>query len=98
MDPGFMLIQFLYWLPLATWFGGVLFITIAAPIIFRTTSESDPTLPTVLSVNLEGQHGILLAGSIVANLLATMMRIQLLCAAVLLLAFIGQWFVLFDKQ
>jgi hypothetical protein len=98
MDPAFMFIQFLYWLPLATWFGGVMFVTVAAPIIFRTIRESDPTLPMVLSVNLEGQHATLLAGSIVANLLATTMRIQLACAAVLLLAFIGQWVVLFHLQ
>ncbi|HET6249148.1 MAG TPA: DUF4149 domain-containing protein [Tepidisphaeraceae bacterium] len=98
MDPGYMLIQFLYWLALATWFGGVFFVTIAAPIIFKTIRESDPTLPTVLSVNLEGQHGTLLAGSIVANLLATMMRIQLICAVMLVVAFVGQWIILFHAQ
>src|ERR1700759_3634921 len=94
MDPGYMLIQFLYWLPLATWFGGVLFVTVAAPIIFRTVRESDPTLPMVLSVNLEGQHATLLAGSIVANLLAMLIRVELACAAALLAALIGQWFAL----
>ena len=83
MDLGFLSIEILYWLALATWFGGVLFITIAAPVIFRTVGESEPILPTVLSVNLEGQHGTLLAGSIVANLLAAMLRIQLACAAAL---------------
>ena len=98
MDPAFTLIQFLYWLALATWFGGVLFITVAAPIIFRTIRESDPTLPMVLSVNLEGQHGMLLAGSIVANLLATMVKIQLLCAGLLGLAFVGHWFELVHVQ
>ena len=57
---------------MATWFGGVLFVAVAAPIIFRTVRESNPVLPTVLSVNLENQHGTLLAGSIVGNLLATL--------------------------
>ena len=98
MNPAYMLVQFLYWLALATWFGGVLFITIAAPIIFRTIGDSDPTLPTVLSVNLEGEHSTLLAGSIVANLLATIMRIHLICAAVLAMTFIGQWVILFHIQ
>src|SRR6476646_1861799 len=93
MDWAFTLNQILYWLALATWFGGVLFIAIAAPIIFRTVRESDPMLPTVLSVNLEGQHGTLLAGSIVANLLAALVRIELACAAAAGVAIVAQWFL-----
>jgi hypothetical protein len=89
----FQFVQILYWLALSTWFGGVLFVAIAAPIIFRTVRESDPTLPTVLSVNLEGQHGTLLAGSIVANLLAALVRIELACAAAAGVAIIAQWFL-----
>lgn len=85
------IIQIAYWLSLATWFGGVVFIAVAAPIIFRTVREHDPTLPRVLSVNLQGQHSTLLAGSIVGNILETLMRIQLLCALVLLLAILGEW-------
>lgn len=88
----FPAIQIAYWLALSTWFGGVLFIAIAAPIIFRTIREADPTLPKVLSVNLEGQHATLLAGTIVANLLQILSRIQLVCAAVLLVTMVGQWF------
>ncbi len=51
---GFQLIQIVFWLALSTWFGAVLFIAVAAPIIFRTVRESNPVLPMVLSVNLEG--------------------------------------------
>ena len=80
----FELVQIVYWLALATWFGGVLFIAIAAPIIFRTVREGNPLLPTVLSVNLEGQHSTLLAGSIVGNLLAALMRVELICAGAIL--------------
>ena len=86
------LIQILYWLALATWFGGVLFVAVAAPIIFRTVRESNPVLPGVLSVNLEGQHGTLLAGSIVANLLTMLFRVELVAAGVLLVAMIAQLF------
>jgi hypothetical protein len=89
----FPLIQLTYWIALATWFGGVLFIAIAAPIIFRTIKEHNPILPTVLSVNLEGQHGSLLAGTIVANLIAHLVQIELICAAALCVALVGQWFV-----
>jgi len=94
MDLAFTLNQTLYWLALSTWFGGVLFVAVAAPIIFRTVRESNPMLPTVLSVNLEGQHGTLLAGSIVANLLRTLTRVELVCAAVLLITVIGQWLLI----
>jgi hypothetical protein len=79
------LVQIGYWLALATWFGGVLFVAIAAPIIFKTVEDADPTLPKVLSVNLEGQHSALLAGSIFANLLVALTKIQLICATILLI-------------
>jgi hypothetical protein len=96
--PLFPLVQLFYWLALATWFGGVLWIVVAAPVIFRTVSESDPTLPTVLSVNLEGQHSTLLGGSIVANLLSLLVRVELICAGVLGLALVGQWAMLGGLQ
>ena len=76
----FELIQILYWLALSTWFGGVLFIAIAAPVIFRTVREGNPVMTSVLSVNLEGQHGTLLAGSIIGQVMAVLVRIQLVCA------------------
>src|SRR5205823_4682206 len=41
----FDLIQVLYWLALSSWFGGVLFIAIAAPIIMRAMREEKPVLP-----------------------------------------------------
>jgi hypothetical protein len=90
---GFQFVQIAYWLALATWFGAVLFVALAPPIIQRTVRSSNPILPGVLSVNLEGQHGTLLAGSIVADLLAPLVRIELACAGVLLLAIAAQWFL-----
>jgi hypothetical protein len=84
MSELYPVVQIGYWLALATWFGGVLFVAIAAPIIFKTVSEADPILPKVLSVNLEGQHSTLLAGSIVANLLVALTRLELVCGAVVL--------------
>src|SRR5438552_18168953 len=91
---GFTLIQIAYWLALSTWFGAVLFVAIAPPIILRTVRQSNPLLPTVLSVNLEGQHGTLLAGSIVGELIQPLVKIELACAIALLLSIIGQWILL----
>jgi hypothetical protein len=87
----FSLLQIVYWIALATWFGGVLFIAVAAPIIFRTVKESNPIIPSVLSVNLEGQHGNLLAGTIVANLISQLVRVEVICAGGLVVGLIGQW-------
>jgi hypothetical protein len=87
----FTLLQIIYWIALATWFGVVLFIHIAVPIIFKSVSEHNPILPMVLSVNLEGQHGSLLAGTIVANLISQLKRIELICAGGLAIGLIGQW-------
>lgn len=90
----FQAVQIAYWLALSTWFGALVFIAVAAPIIFRTVRDADPTLPKVLSVNLEGQHSTLLAGTIVGNLLNTLTRVQLICAAVLLPVIGIQWFLI----
>src|SRR5437588_4433878 len=87
----FPVVQIVYWLSLATWFGGVLFIAIAAPVIFRTVREQRPLLPMVLSVNLENQHADLLAGSIVANLLDVLTRLELACAGGVFVGLVGQW-------
>ncbi len=89
----FQIVQIVYWLALSTWFGGVLFVAMSAPVIFRIIRQNSPILPTVLSVNLENQHGTLLAGSIVAELLAMLLRTELVCAAALFISMIGQWFV-----
>jgi len=89
----FQLVQIVYWLALATWFGGVMFVAVAAPVIFRTVRENNPVLSHVLSVNLEGQHATLLAGSIVGNVLMRLSQVELACAVALILALIAQFFV-----
>jgi len=88
---GFQLIQIIFWLAASTWFGAVIFLAISAPIVFRTVREANPVLPHVLSVNLEGQHATLLAGSIVGNLLARLGVIQLGCAGVVLVTSLLQF-------
>lgn len=88
---GLQIIQIIYWLALSSWFGGVLFIALSAPVIFRTVTDANPMLPTVLSVNLEHQHATLLGGTIVSRLLRMLRRIEIACAAVLLLMLILQW-------
>jgi hypothetical protein len=88
----FQAIQIVYWLALSVWFGALFFVVVAAPIVFRTVRDADPTLPKVLSVNLEGQHSTLLAGTIMGDLLHVLVRVQLACAAALLLIIILQWF------
>jgi hypothetical protein len=90
----FDLIQIIYWLALSTWFGAVLFVAVAAPIIMRAMREEKPVLPTVLSVNLEGQHGTLLGGSIIGRIMEVIFRLELGCAAAIFLALIPQWVLL----
>ncbi len=87
----FLIVQCIYWLALATWFGSVLFVALAAPIIHEAIRESNPILPHVLSVNLEGQHASLLAGTIVGKLLVVLGRVQMICAAALFLTLLAQW-------
>jgi hypothetical protein len=90
----FQLVQIIYWIALSTWFGSVMFIALAAPIIFRTVRENNPILTEVLSVNLEGQHSTLLAGTIVANLIQRLLSVELICGIAVLVALIIQPFVI----
>jgi hypothetical protein len=90
----FQTVQLFYWLSLSTWFGSVLFIALAAPIIFRTVRENNPILSHVLSVNLDGQHSTLLAGTIVFNLIARLLQVELVCGVTLLVTFTAQSFVI----
>ena len=91
---GFLLVQTFYWLALATWFGGVLFVAMTAPVIFRVVRESNPILPHVLSVNLENEHGSLLAGSIVGAILQTLGQAQFFCAGIMSIMLVGQWILM----
>ncbi len=90
----YQLIQILYWIALATAFGGVLFVALSAPVIFQTVRDAKPILPHVLSVNLENQHGTLLAGTIVGNLLAKLGKVHLITGLTLLLCIIAQFFLI----
>lgn len=89
-ETAFQLVQVIYWLSLSTWFGAVLFVAIATPVIFKTVLDHKPILPNVLSVNLENQHGTLLAGSIVGDLVSKLARVQLVCAIVLGVGLVAQ--------
>jgi hypothetical protein len=93
-SPAWDIVAILYWLSLSTWFGGVVFVAVVAPLIMRTVRESNPILTNVLSVNLEGQHGTLLGGSIVGRIINVLTRIELGCAAALLLCTIVQFALL----
>jgi hypothetical protein len=90
MSPLFQTVQLLYWLSLSTWFGSALFVMLAAPVVFRTVRENNPILSHVLSVNLDGQHSTLLAGSIMFNLISRFMQVQLVCAPTVLITLILQ--------
>jgi hypothetical protein len=92
-EHAFQIVQIVYWIALSTWFGVVLFLALAPPVILRTLRESNPILPNVLSVNLEGQHATLLAGTIMRNLLEPFFRVEIACAAALLLTMLAQWFL-----
>ena len=71
-----------------------MFLAIAAPVIFRVIRESDPTLPTVLSVNLDHQHSTLLGSTIVGRLMQAVTRVGLGCAVIVFLGLVAQGFIL----
>src|SRR5439155_4505177 len=56
--------------------------------------DEKPVLPGVLSVNLEGQHGTLLGGSVIGRIMEVLFRLELACAAAILVTLIAQWMIL----
>lgn len=94
MELSFPIIQSVYWLALATSFGSVLFAAMSAPVIFRTIRNADPIIPSVLSVNMEGQHGMLLAGSLMMQLLANLWRLLAVCGLVIVVCLATQFFMI----
>ena len=90
----YQLVQLVYWLALSAWFGSVLFVLLAAPVVIRTVRENNPILTDVLSVNLDGQHGTLLGGSIVLGLIRRLVRVELVCGAAVLVTIVAQPFVI----
>ena len=94
MQLAFQLVQTVYWVGLASWFGGAVFIAIAAPLIFRTIREHDPTLPEVLSVNLDAQHSTLLSSTIMGRLMQALNRAALAFAIAVIIGLIGQAYIL----
>src|ERR1041384_3565608 len=90
----FQFVQIIYWLALSTWFGGALFVAIAAQSIFHTVRQNNPILPNVLSVNLNEQHGTLLAGSIVGDLLNRLTIVEFICGGAVLVTLIIQPFII----
>jgi|SRR4051794_40831794 hypothetical protein len=94
----FTIVQVLYWVALSAWFGSAFFVAIAAPIIMRTVREHQPVLPTVLSVNLEGQHGTLLGQTIIGELIGPLHRIGLIAAALLLVTLVAQWILVHPRN
>lgn len=94
MQLAFQLVQTIYWIGLSSWFGGAVFIAIAAPVIFRTIHEHDPTLPEVLSVNLDAQHSTLLASTIVGRMMQALNRGALAFAICVAIGLVGQAIIL----
>jgi hypothetical protein len=94
MPMVFQLVQLVYWLALSTWFGSLLFVVLAAPVIMRTVKENNPILTDVLSVNLDGQHSTLLGGNIIFSLIQRLLHVELICAGLLMVTLVIQPFLI----
>ena len=63
-----LLVQIVYWLALSTWFGGVLFVALSAPVVFNTVRENNPILPTSSASTSRASTARCWPASIVGNL------------------------------
>jgi hypothetical protein len=81
----YWLIETSYWAALSVWLGLTLSTLLRMPGLFRTMSEQDPTLPGVLSVNLDAQHATLLALRLIEDDLWLITRLGMVCAGVLVI-------------
>jgi hypothetical protein len=84
------IIQTLYWAGLSAWFGGALFLLLAMPVLVRTHREHDPTLPRVLSVNLDRQHADLLSLSLFERIAPLLWSIAAVASMLIALGLVAQ--------
>lgn len=83
-------VQILYWLVLSTWLGSMVFLALAAPVIFRVARRLDVKVPKYSDGALRDEQPTILAGEMVGAMLARLAQIQMLCASLMFPLLIGQ--------
>ena len=86
-------VQILYWLVLSGWFGALLFIVVAAPVIFRVVRKLEVRSGLYADPSLDDDQTSIVAGEIVGTMLARLAQIQMLCGIILLPLMIAQLLV-----
>ncbi|HQY88502.1 MAG TPA: hypothetical protein PK402_07575 [Tepidisphaeraceae bacterium] len=87
----FQLLQTIYWIGLSSWFGSAVFLLLIVGTIFAVMRDQDPTLPKVLSVNIDGDHGVLLSIHLFTKLARVMTTFGFACAGAVLIGLAGQF-------
>jgi len=87
-------VQIFYWLVLCIWLGGMIFLAIAAPVIFRVVRRLDVRSGKHTDPNLIDEQTTVVAGEIVGTLLARMGQVQMLCASAMLPLMLAQLFLI----
>ena len=77
----YRLVQAFYWLCLGTWFGAIVMLIVAAPIVFATARGLEPTLHQPPYDQFPAQAADVLAGGTVGGMLVGLGVIQTVCAA-----------------
>jgi len=90
MSMAYQAVQIFYWLVLSVWLGGLVFLAIAAPVIFRTIRRLDVRSGRHSDPSLDEEHTSIVAGEIVGMLLARLAQMQAICAGLLLVLMIAQ--------
>lgn len=75
---------------MAGWFGSALFLILAHRTVFAVMRDQDPTLPKVLSVNIDGDHGVLLSIHLFTKLSRLMTALGIVCATMVACGLAGQ--------
>lgn len=85
-------VQSAYWLALGVWIGALVMLAVAAAIVFRTSRAMEPVLlqPQFSTPDLVGQSATILAGAIVGNVIQALLKLQLVCAVLLIVAMVYQ--------
>lgn len=77
-------VQILYWLVLSSWFGSLMFLALAAPIVFRTVRKLEVRSGLYTDPSLQDDQTSIVAGDIVGSILARLAQLQMMCAVALL--------------
>ncbi len=84
MNLLYQMVQIFYWLDLSIWLGSMVFLAVAAPVVFQVARRLEAKSERYSDPALADEQTTIVGGGIVGALLARLGQVQMICATALL--------------